>query len=231
MITVLVDAGHGGDDSGAVSHDGLVKEKDVSLAVSFLVVEGLTRYEVKTEMTRRSDVFLTLSQRAEMANQRGAKLMSIHCNSGGGTGAEVFTSPGQTRSDPWATECIEEYAREFPELAIRTDLGDGDPDKEARFTVLTQTDEEAILFELGFIDVKDLAFLTNEENWQRMADALVRATVRHFGLVLKGEAAVRPEEVLEARDVYLMETQLAEILGRVEKAEWQLKEAKKLIEV
>lgn len=178
-MKVLIDAGHGGKDSGAVSHDGKVFEKDVALTVAKRVHEILSPYGYVL-LSRRDDVFLTLSERAEKANAIEADLLSIHCNAGGGRGFEVFTSPGQTNSDPWATRVLEELHARFPNHPLRTDLSDGDPDKEARFTVLTKTRRSAILVELGFIDTPEgQAFLSDPANQEGLAQAIAKGTLRH----------------------------------------------------
>lgn len=219
-ITILGDAGHGDDDSGAVSHDGKHKEKDIALKVTRLVIAGLSRYEVNIAMTRDDDSFLTLSERARMANRLGAKLLSIHLNSGGGTGFECFTSPGQTGSDLWATHVLESYSAEFPELPPRFDFSDGDADKEARFTVLTKSDEDAILMELGFIDMKDIELLVDPKNQQRMANAIVKGTVRRYNLKLRSSVAAKVSEPSTKPEGELT---VVELDSRLENIEWQIK--------
>lgn len=148
-------------------------------------------------------------------------MLSIHCNSGGGTGFECFTSPGQTSSDPWATAVLEDYHKAFPELAYRKDVQDGDPDKEARFTVLTSTKGPAILFELGFIDQKDTSFLEDEDNRQLMAWAIARATLKHFGATYDEEEPTLVEATTEPNK--------AEALEAITAIEWQLDKLKKAI--
>lgn len=223
IVPVTIDAGHGGADSGAVSSDGRLKEKDIALDVSQRVFAILEKV-VESSLTRKDDRFLTLSERANLANIRGAALLSIHCNSGGGTGFEAFTSPGNTSSDAWATALLEEYHREFPDLAYRKDLSDGDPDKEARFTVLTESNGPAVLFELGFIDVKDTSFLESESNKRRMAEALARGTLKHFGIthVDDNEDPATPEDAGQL-------AKMDEIRSRIAKLEWQLNQLKKLV--
>jgi len=81
-FTVVIDAGHGGKDVGAV--DNGVKEKDINLGVA-LQLEKLIKKDlkdVKVVMTRDNDTFLTLQQRADKANQaKGNLFISIHTNS------------------------------------------------------------------------------------------------------------------------------------------------------
>lgn len=81
-ITVVLDPGHGGKDFGACENGA--KEKDINLSVAkklrALIEKGLK--DVDVVMTRSSDVYLTLQERADVANDAGGDLfMSIHVNS------------------------------------------------------------------------------------------------------------------------------------------------------
>lgn len=191
----IIDPGHGGYDSGAVGVR--IKEKDVVLDVARRMRELLRKDgRVDVFMTRDTDVFVSLAARASEANRVGAKLVSIHANAGGGTGFEAFTSPGQTASDPLATDLLESYAKAFSgRLPGRYDMSDGDPDKEARFTVLTSTRGPAVLFELAFVDRGvDHDLLESPSVRQEMADALVAGILKHeFGDVPSPKPEPTPE--------------------------------------
>ena len=93
--TVVIDAGHGGKDTGALG--SVAKEKDLNLAVALLfgkyIRENLP--DVKVVYTRSTDVFVELSERAAIANRNNADVfISIHCNStetpNSAYGAETF---------------------------------------------------------------------------------------------------------------------------------------------
>lgn len=76
---VIIDAGHGGKDKGA--HRGKVYEKNLALSVAKRVERLLKDRGMPVTMTRRSDVFLSLGQRAAIANRyRNAVFVSIHFN-------------------------------------------------------------------------------------------------------------------------------------------------------
>lgn len=105
-----------------------------------------------------------------------AVYLSIHSNSGGGTGNEIFTSPGQTKSDKIGNIFCDTYRRSFPEFKFRQDQADGDADKEADFYVLRKTDCPAILVENLFFDnQKEAEFLLSEEGQERIAKCLFDA--------------------------------------------------------
>lgn len=81
---VVIDAGHGGHDSGAISADGRLKEKDVVLDIALRLGSKIEEEfdDVKVIYTRDKDVFIPLEQRSDIANKKHADLfISIHCNS------------------------------------------------------------------------------------------------------------------------------------------------------
>jgi N-acetylmuramoyl-L-alanine amidase len=78
--TVVVDAGHGGKDSGAYRRYG-PPEKMVALDVAQRLKQKLRESQIKTVMTRDSDVFIPLNDRVAMENkQKNAVFVSIHFN-------------------------------------------------------------------------------------------------------------------------------------------------------
>lgn len=91
--TVVIDAGHGGHDSGCLGSSS--QEKHVALAVSLKLGELIEKYfpDVKVIYTRKTDVFIELHERAAIANRNKADLfICIHCNSGPSAafGAETY---------------------------------------------------------------------------------------------------------------------------------------------
>ena len=102
---IVIDAGHGGHDAGAIGVNG-VKEKDVNLAIALklgkLIEENMK--DVKVVYTRSTDKFIDLYKRGKIANENNGKLfISIHCNSTpqkptNANGFEVYLlRPGRTK--------------------------------------------------------------------------------------------------------------------------------------
>lgn len=91
--TVVIDPGHGGKDPGC--NGSFVNEKNVALGVGLKLGKLIEEHfpDVKVVFTRKTDVFIELYQRAEIANKANADLfICIHCNSGGAEahGSETY---------------------------------------------------------------------------------------------------------------------------------------------
>lgn len=79
--TVVIDAGHGGRDPGAISKKMGLREKDYTLKLAHKVKHILEQNGLGVVMTRSKDVFISLPQRVKIANRSGADLfVSIHIN-------------------------------------------------------------------------------------------------------------------------------------------------------
>ncbi len=77
---VVIDAGHGGHDAGAIGPHG-VREKDAALGIAKRLAQKLKSHNLEVVLTRGSDTFVPLRERAERANAAHADLfISIHCN-------------------------------------------------------------------------------------------------------------------------------------------------------
>ncbi|MBN8816869.1 MAG: N-acetylmuramoyl-L-alanine amidase [Sphingomonas sp.] len=93
---VVIDAGHGGFDPGAVSPSSGLREKDVTLKIAKAIRDELLKSgRVRVALTREDDRFLVLQERYGIARKLKADLfISIHCDSvgsGDATGASVYT--------------------------------------------------------------------------------------------------------------------------------------------
>ncbi|MGZ3461414.1 MAG: N-acetylmuramoyl-L-alanine amidase, partial [Archangium sp.] len=78
---VVIDAGHGGHDTGAIGHKG-TQEKDVTLAIARKLARELRARGLEVLLTREDDRYLKLEERARLANEmKGDLFISVHCNS------------------------------------------------------------------------------------------------------------------------------------------------------
>ncbi len=93
---IVIDPGHGGKDPGAVSSDGKVTEKEIVLEIAKLLKKRLeeTYPNAKVFLTRNDDSFLSLKERAKIANSLDAEVfISVHCNGSdfkSASGPEIF---------------------------------------------------------------------------------------------------------------------------------------------
>lgn len=102
-VVIAVDAGHGGDDPGAIGRHGL-REKDVTLAVARVLVRELnSRPGIRALLIRKGDYFIPLYRRVALARKAKADLMiSIHADAARNrkvTGASVYTMSEKGASD------------------------------------------------------------------------------------------------------------------------------------
>lgn len=191
----LIDAGHGGMVGGKYT-TAPNKMYEHSM---FTIYEGVYNRNVKKYLMEQlneggfkyvdvssGNMDIPLDLRVDYANDIYAKYgdclyISIHGNAGKGTGFEVWTSVGQTRSDKYADVLAEEIIREFPEAKFRTDKTDGDWDKESMFYVLKYTKMPAVLSENGFMDrLQDATLMRTPQFQRRVANA-------HYEFIKKAE--------------------------------------------
>lgn len=173
---VVIDAGHGGHDPGAVANG--LKEKDLTLNIAKLVQEKLKSYNVKVVMTRTSDKYLTLSERARISNRNKADLfVSIHINAGGGTGFESFIYNGGVTSSTVAFQNTI-----HSEILKQVNVKDRGK-KRANLAVVRETKAPAVLTECLFIDnSNDANKLKRDSYLDKFAEGHVKGIVKHLGL-------------------------------------------------
>lgn len=187
---IIIDAGHGNNSPGKRSpiwEDGKqLFEWEFNRDVAERIAHKLGAMYVPNRLLVTEKEDIQLSERCMRVNnicrihgKENCILISIHANAGGGTGFEVFTSPGITKADEYATKMIESYKLYFPNERIRTDYTDGDPDKEARFYMLQKSQCPAILTENLFMDNEiDCRKLMDSNFREKIAEAHVLAILR-----------------------------------------------------
>jgi len=149
LTLIVLDPGHGGHDSGATGY-GLV-EKNLALQIGLKVRDFLKQqYQVEVKMTRETDVFISLSGRADFANKAGAHyFVSLHHNAAGGEGFESFVYRGLLNSQTGRYQQVihQEIMGYLGTLGVR-DRGR----KDADFAVIRETKMPAVLLENLFVD-------------------------------------------------------------------------------
>lgn len=162
---IVIDAGHGGRDPGAVGT--LVQEKTVVLNSALLLQKTLESRGFKVYMTRSTDEYINLYDRASMANGLNATLfVSIHANSHTGTSANgvevLYANPSMDSDKGLATAIQNELVKHLKAtnrgVVQRTNL-----------VVLRETKMPAVLVELGFISNPAEQLKLMDENYLKLA--------------------------------------------------------------
>lgn len=179
--TIVIDAGHGGIDSGTSSKG--VAEKNINLKIAKHLTKYLERGSIKTIMTRTDDSLYQNSRkkdiihRTKLANKKKADLfVSIHVNSFPGTncfGGQTFYPPNSPVSKKLAKYIQEELFNIQPENYRQI--------KPAPFYVLKKTKMPAVLIEVGFLsNPEDHRRLTNEEDRKEIARAIKKGIINYL---------------------------------------------------
>ncbi len=116
---IVIDAGHGGKDPGAVGKGG-TKEKTVTLAIALKLGKLFgEKTNVKVAYTRTTDEFISLKDRTKFANNQNAKLfVSIHCNASkkrSAAGFETFFLSPSRNDEAQAVAMLENEAIQYEE--------------------------------------------------------------------------------------------------------------------
>lgn len=181
-VTVVVDAGHGGlsnqrynghsGDSGAISpHTGL-KEKDVNLAAALKLQQELEARGYNVIMTRSTDVYITLMERANIANQANADVfISLHHNSIANPNVRgIMTLYCPTFESE--IKSVDQYplAKAIQDqLAAQLGAQDRGVIKRPELVVIRETKMPAVLVELGFLTNAREAQVVATDEYQRNA--------------------------------------------------------------
>jgi N-acetylmuramoyl-L-alanine amidase len=153
--TVVVDAGHGGTDSGAKSPARDAFEKNLTLKIAKELSERLTAEGATVIMTRKSDVFIELKERAMIANRNNADFfISCHINS---NQLSNSTSGGMTfyhKQDPIGQLLADCIQREIAKVSGLKSMGTWSDQRiyQSGFAVLRHSTMPAVLIEFGFIN-------------------------------------------------------------------------------
>lgn len=195
LPTVVIDPGHGGRDEGARGY-GLV-EKDVALDLASRVEQQLQVFGFKTVMTRRNDTYVSLPERAMMANQvEFSVFVSLHCNnspSSTAAGIETYFATEKVAPEPeWSF--VGFFAK--PEPMASSDRGEnmagyvqasllnrteaGNRGIKARpLYVVRHTRAPAVLVEAGFLSNPfEARMLATAEYRERLAGAIAEGVAQ-----------------------------------------------------
>src|SRR5213083_235733 len=191
--TVVVDAGHGGKDNGAYRRYG-PPEKMATLDVAQRLERKLRESQVKTVMTRSSDVFIPLNDRVSIENaQKKAIFVSIHFNDSRRRGIHGFETYYHSANSIDLARRIQSKLMTIPHSANRGVHS-------ANFRVLRLAKYPAVLVECGFLSNRlEGGEARDAEYREALADRIAEAVVEHrYGAgvyrAAKSAAAQPPSE-------------------------------------
>ena len=201
---VVIDAGHGGSDNGATSRLG--NEKTYTLDTAYRLAKILSDAGLKTVLTRRTDVFVDLYERAHIASlYPDYAFVSIHFNSameeargletyclsprGAASTSSAYLTRGDIQKLPgndYDTQNILLASMVHSEI-IKLNPGDATADrgvKRARFVVIKANTIPAILVEGGFVSNHFEAARVNRSDYrQNLAQAIARGVIKFVNVM------------------------------------------------
>jgi len=152
---VCLDPGHGGSDVGAQDATQTRNEKDDNLSLALAVREVLLSLDAPPEviMTREDDTALTLMERCDFANAADASVyVSLHRNTGGGQGVEVWISSAQGSEEKALAAAIMKQL-EGTDISRSRGVRAGTAANPVNdYVVIRETAMPACIVELGFLD-------------------------------------------------------------------------------
>ncbi|MBQ6135629.1 MAG: LysM peptidoglycan-binding domain-containing protein [Bacilli bacterium] len=198
---ILIDAGHGGIDSGAVGN-GLL-EKNLTLAISQYMYDRLKSLGLPVAMTRTGDEYLPKEERIrrvlELSQDKpNTILISNHINAGGGEGAEVVYS---LKNDSTLADLVLNFLGNAGQLKRKTYQRrlPENPNQDYYYILRETGNVEPILVEYGFIDNSvDARRLQN--NLQTYANAASNAILEYIGYSSPKEESAADYYVVEKGD-------------------------------
>ncbi|MBR4171419.1 MAG: N-acetylmuramoyl-L-alanine amidase, partial [Kiritimatiellae bacterium] len=191
-LRVMVDAGHGGSDGGAVSRDKTLMEKDVTLSIARELGALLATNGFTVCYTRTNDVDVSLSRRVQLASENATDIfVSVHVNKAKNTqacGIETYLLPSSgfpgtaegSSNRGWQPGNRNDYFNVMLGYLIQRRLIAGTVDldrglKRQSFYVLRGICCPAVLVEVGFLsNQKEAADMTQAEWRRKKAEAIYR---------------------------------------------------------
>ncbi len=174
--TIVIDAGHGGVDMGAIGRQG-TREKDINLDVSMRLKELLEGAGAHVVMTRWSDDYVSLYERAFLANYLFADLfVSVHANNHRNYsihGSEIYHLPGRLESMLLAEKVAANLALNTGLVSLGVKTND--------FVVIRETQMPSILVEMGYLsNFEEEKVLKTDEFRENAAVGIFQGIIEYY---------------------------------------------------
>jgi N-acetylmuramoyl-L-alanine amidase len=174
---IVIDAGHGGKDPGAISPNGFY-EKTVNLDVALALTELLKKEGFRVIMTRSTDVFIELEERANIGSRNKAVLfISVHADSCATSSINGFSVYVSRQPDWQSMKLADSISSQMTKTGIQNRGR-----KEADFKVLKLSKCPAVLIEMGYLsNYWEANQLKDKDRQQKIATAITGGIINYFG--------------------------------------------------
>ncbi|MDA9470751.1 N-acetylmuramoyl-L-alanine amidase [Enterococcus sp. 5H] len=174
--TIVLNPGHGGDDTGAISNSGWIYEKDVTLETAEIIKAALEEQGSTVILTRDGDITEDLAEVVEISNENEADIfISLHYDSSENMNEATGTTTYyyyETYGD-LADTVNEALATNLPLENRGVTYGN--------YQVLRENTQPALLLELGYMNSDyDLAIFNTEEYQTTVANAIIEGLTTYF---------------------------------------------------
>lgn len=179
---IVLDAGHGGNDPGAVGN-GII-EKDLTLEITKYLYDRFNELGIPVKVTRLEDITLTPTERVNkvlnsFGNSKNVIVLSNHINAGGGDGAEIIYPLRNTSTLP--DLILNEIAKEGQNIRKSYQRrSTSNPSKDYYFMQRNTGNTEALTIEYGFLDSSKDDVNQLKNNYKDYAEAVVRAVTSYI---------------------------------------------------
>ena len=181
---IVIDPGHGGTDPGAVANN--LKEKDYNLLISKYMYDRFKELGVPVRLTRDTDITLSPKERTSKVKSffgdgKDVIVISNHLNAGGGDGAEVIYALRNTST--LSRKILEEMEKEGQNIRKYYQLRlPSNPIKDYYFMHRDTPNNETVIVEYGFVDSTKDDVEQIKNNYEKYAEAVVRAVADYKGI-------------------------------------------------
>jgi N-acetylmuramoyl-L-alanine amidase len=184
-VTVVIDAGHGGErDPGATGNNGIT-EKEINLSIAKFMKQYNDNENIIIDLVREDDVYINPAEKAKIANEKNADLfVSLHVDSdkkiASKSGLSVFVAknqfPNSEISKVFATSILNEFTNNYSLPVIANPM-----QRQVGIWVLQNVNAPAVLIEAGFItNDKDVAYLQSNEGKEAIAKNILTGIEKYL---------------------------------------------------
>lgn len=182
MKKIVIDLGHGGNDSGATGQSGM-KESNVVLRLGKEIDKLLKEYDIKFKFTRLTDIYISLEERVKIANELNADyFISIHMNSSNDNSVRGI--------EVWQYDNLNESINKFSnniclEISKELSIRNRGVKLDKELYVLRKTRMPACLIELDFISNREVGnYMDKDENIKVLSNIIVKNILKLSGIYI-----------------------------------------------